>query len=118
MGLLLDEIRPYLAARRRARAHRHARPVRRTPRCARRPRATCLLRRPPRPAEAASPSHRPRSGDVFDDLDELVEAVPLLAGELDELFCSLDDGASFGCARDGDATPPAKLEQSFLAERS
>jgi len=40
---------------------------------------------------------------VLDDLDELVEAVALTAGEGDELLCLLDDGAAFGCAGDGDA---------------
>jgi hypothetical protein len=32
------------------------------------------------------------SGEVFDDLDELVDAIALPAGELDELAGSLDDG--------------------------
>jgi hypothetical protein len=57
------------------------------------------------------------SADVFDDLDQLVEAVTLAAGEVDELFRSLDDGAAFGCACDRDATPAAELEQSFVAEQ-
>jgi hypothetical protein len=35
------------------------------------------------------------SADVLDDLDELVEAVAMAAGEVDELFGSLDDGAAF-----------------------
>ena len=34
-----------------------------------------------------------RSADVFDDLDELVQAETLAAGEVDELFRSLDDSA-------------------------
>ena len=38
------------------------------------------------------------SADVFDDLDEFVGAVAVVAGELDELLRALDDGASFGCA--------------------
>lgn len=35
------------------------------------------------------------SADVLDDLDELVEAVAMAAGEVDELFGSVDDGAAF-----------------------
>jgi hypothetical protein len=48
--------------------------------------------------------------DVFDDLDELVEAVTLAAGEVDELLCSLDNGASFGRSCDQDAAAAAELE--------
>jgi hypothetical protein len=36
------------------------------------------------------------SGDVFDDLDEFVDAVAVAAGEEDGLFRALDDGAAFG----------------------
>ena len=50
------------------------------------------------------------SADVLDDLDELVEPVTLAAGEVDELLCSLDDGAAFGGASDGDAASAAELE--------
>jgi hypothetical protein len=57
------------------------------------------------------------SADVLDDLDQLVEAVALLAGEVDEFRRSLDDGAAFGRAGDGDAAPAAELEQSLVAEQ-
>ena len=56
------------------------------------------------------------SADVLDDLDQLVEAVALAAGELDELPRSLDDGAAFGRPRNRDATPAPELEQSLVAE--
>jgi hypothetical protein len=55
---------------------------------------------------------------VFDDLDELVEAVALVAGEVDEFFGSLDDGTAFWCAGDGDSASAAELEQSFVAEHA
>jgi hypothetical protein len=55
---------------------------------------------------------RTTSADVFDDRDEFVEAVAVVAGEVDEFFGSLDDGAAFGCAGDRDAAPAAELEQS------
>jgi hypothetical protein len=56
------------------------------------------------------------SADVLDDLDQLVEAVALPAGEVDEFFGSLDDGAAFGCSGDMDAASASELEQSFVAE--
>jgi Tol biopolymer transport system component len=58
------------------------------------------------------------SADVFDDLDQLVEAIALLAGEVDELFCSLDDGAAFGCPGDRDAPSASELEQSLVAQEA
>ena len=54
--------------------------------------------------------------DCLDDLDQFVERVALLAGELDEVSCLLDDCALFGSAGDGDAAPSAELEQAFVAE--
>ena len=42
----------------------------------------------------------------------------LLAGEVDEFLGSLDDGAAFGCACDGDAASAAKLEQSLVPQQS
>jgi hypothetical protein len=57
------------------------------------------------------------SADVFDDLDQLVEAVALAAGEVDELFRSLDDGAAFGCPCNRGAAPASELEQSLVAEQ-
>ena len=56
--------------------------------------------------------------DVFDDLDELVEAVALAAGEIDELPCALNDSATFGRPRDQDATAAAELEQALVAEHA
>ena len=41
-----------------------------------------------------------------------------MAGEVDELPGSLDDGAAFGCSRDGSSAPAPEFEQSLLAERS
>ena len=56
------------------------------------------------------------SADVFDDLDELVEAVALAAGEVDELLGSLDDGAAFGCSRD--RMPRPRRNSSSPSSRS
>ena len=39
-----------------------------------------------------------------------------MAGEVDELLCSLDDGAALGSSCSGDATPPPELEQPLVAE--
>jgi dipeptidyl aminopeptidase/acylaminoacyl peptidase len=50
------------------------------------------------------------SANVLDDLHQLVEAVALTAGELDELPRSLDDGTAFRCPSDRDATPASELE--------
>ena len=57
------------------------------------------------------------SAGGFDDLEELVKAVALAAGEVDELLRSLDNGATFGCPCNRDATPAPELEQSFVAEQ-
>ena len=56
------------------------------------------------------------SGEIFDDLDELVGAVSVLACEVEELSSALDDRAAFGCSCDGDATAAPELEQSLVAE--
>jgi hypothetical protein len=45
------------------------------------------------------------SAELFDDLDEFVQAVPVVAGEIDELLRSLDNGATLGSPSDRDATP-------------
>ncbi len=37
------------------------------------------------------------SAHVLDDLDQLINAITLAAGEVDELARSLDDGPAFGC---------------------
>ena len=42
----------------------------------------------------------------------------MVAGEVDELLGSLDDGAAFGCAGDRDAAAAAELEQSFVSEET
>jgi hypothetical protein len=55
-------------------------------------------------------------GDVFDDFNEFVDAVAVVAGESDELPRALDNRASFRCARDRDATPAPELEESLVAE--
>ena len=65
------------------------------------------------------PGREPRSSaDVFDDPDEFVEAVALAAGEVDELPCALNDGATFGRPGDQDAAAAAELEQSLVAEHA
>jgi hypothetical protein len=50
------------------------------------------------------------SADVFDDLDQLVDAVAVVPGEVDELLRSLDDSATFGRACNRDAAAAAELE--------
>ena len=60
-------------------------------------------------------AHHPL-GNIFDDLDQLIQAVALSASELDEFLRSLDDRAAFGCARNRDATPASELEQPLVAE--
>ena len=55
-------------------------------------------------------ARRALSADVFDDLDQLVEAVAVVACEVDEFFGSLDDRAAFRCACDRDAAPAAELQ--------
>jgi hypothetical protein len=57
------------------------------------------------------------SADVFDDLDEFVQAVPVVAGEIDELLRSLDDGATPGSPSDRDATPAPEFEQPLVAKQ-
>jgi hypothetical protein len=57
------------------------------------------------------------SADVLDDLEELVEAVAVVAGEVDELLRPLDDGSAFGCSGDGDAASASELEQALVAEQ-
>lgn len=58
------------------------------------------------------------SAEAFDDADELVGAVAVLAGEADEVFGAGDDGAAFGAAGDGDAASAPELEQSLIAEEA
>jgi hypothetical protein len=43
--------------------------------------------------------------------------VTVVAGEVDELPCSLDDGAAFGGAGNRDAAPAPELEQPLVAEQ-
>src|SRR4029079_15897838 len=54
--------------------------------------------------------------DVFDDVDELVHAVALAAGELDELSGPLNARATLGCPSDADAAPAAKLEEALVTK--
>jgi hypothetical protein len=61
-------------------------------------------------------SWRVALADVFDDLDQFVDAVAVVAGEVDELSGSLDDGATLGRSCDRDPMPAPELEQSFVAE--
>jgi len=55
-------------------------------------------------------SDAPGSADVFDDLDEFVQAVAVVAGELDQFLGPLDDDTAFGCSGDRNATPASELE--------
>jgi hypothetical protein len=48
--------------------------------------------------------------DIFDDLDELVDAVSVLPRELDECSCLGDDESSLRCAGDFDSASAAELE--------
>ena len=68
------------------------------------------------PVRSACWLHPITGPDVLDDLDELVEAVALAAGEVDELSGSCDDGATFGGAGDRDAAAASELEQALVAE--
>lgn len=56
------------------------------------------------------------SAEAFDDPDELVGAVAVLAGEANQFFRLHDDGAALRAAGDGDASSAAELEQSFVAQ--
>lgn len=56
------------------------------------------------------------SGDRLDDLHQLVDAVSLAAGELDERMRLRDHSAPLGRARDGDPPPTAELEQPLVPE--
>jgi hypothetical protein len=51
-----------------------------------------------------------KSAHVFDDLDELVHAVALATGEVDELSSTLDDNTTFGRPCNRNATPASELE--------
>jgi hypothetical protein len=94
-------------------------------------------RRHPDPPEEAlalgtNPTHRPgasfpsgtapaagaqiTSGQVLNDLHELVHTVALPSSEFDKLFCLLDDRAAFRCPDDGNATAAAELKESLVAE--
>ena len=55
--------------------------------------------------------------DVLDDGDELVDAVALEAGEVDELLRARHDGAPLGGAGDGDAATAPELEQALVAQQ-
>ena len=57
----------------------------------------------------------PGSAHVFDDFDEFVQAVAVVAGELDQFLGALDDDTAFGCPGDRNATPASELEESFIA---
>jgi len=65
-------------------------------------------------AARSSPSRRPT--DRLDDLDQLVDAIPLPAREADEVAGSSDDRASLGRSGDVDAAAAPELEQAFVAQ--
>src|SRR4051812_32663771 len=52
----------------------------------------------------------------MDNLDHFVALVTVLSGESDEFSGSLDHGALFGRASDGDASTTAELEQALVAQ--
>jgi hypothetical protein len=54
-----------------------------------------------------------RSANALDDLDQLVQAVTVLATELDELACLHHDDTALGSSRHRDATTATELEKSF-----
>jgi hypothetical protein len=60
--------------------------------------------------------HASWSTHALDDLDQLVHAVAVVAGELDELLRSLDDGSTLGRPCDRDAASAPELEESLVAE--
>ena len=57
-------------------------------------------------------------GHVFDDLDQFVEAVAVVASERDQFLRSLDNGAAFGCPCNRGPTAAPEFEESLIAERS
>jgi hypothetical protein len=70
---------------------------------------------------AVTAAPRPRgavkmSGKALDDLDDVVAAEAVVAGEFDEIPCPGEHGAALGGARDGDAASAPELQQSFLPE--
>ncbi len=70
------------------------------------------------PTNPRPPQARVVSANLFDDLHELVQAVPVVPGEIDELLRSLDDGATLGSPGDRDATPAPEFEQPLVAKQS
>src|SRR3954470_15142824 len=65
-------------------------------------------------AARSSPSGRP--ADRFDDLNELIDAIPLLSREPDELASSSDDRASLRRSGDVYAAAASELEQAFVTQ--
>jgi hypothetical protein len=57
-----------------------------------------------------STSSEPRSADLLDDLDQLIQLVTLPACEGNELLRALDDGAAFGGPGNRDSAPAPELE--------
>src|SRR5262249_19164202 len=85
-----------------------------TPRLAQTPKASSLARSlAPDLSDASLAPRRFRQPTFLDDLDQFVEAVAVVAGEVDELFGSLDDSATFGCA--GFASPSAMARRISAA---
>jgi WD40-like Beta Propeller Repeat len=64
------------------------------------------------PRELAVLRHRP------DDLNQLLAAVALLAGEFQELLGAGNNGALFPRAGDGDPTTAAEFEQPFVTQQA
>ena len=56
------------------------------------------------------------SGEVLDDLHQLVDLVAVAARKPDELLGLGNDSAATRCAGDCDPAPAAELQQSFVAQ--
>src|SRR4051794_6044296 len=56
--------------------------------------------------------------DVFDELDQLVAPVALLAREADEVAGPRDHRALLGRAGDGDTAPAPELEHPLVAQKT
>jgi hypothetical protein len=59
---------------------------------------------------------RPDLAQAADQLEQLVAAVAVLAGELDERLCAGDDGAALGTAEHRHSAAAAELEEALVAE--
>jgi len=61
-------------------------------------------------------SFRRRSGEVLDDLNQLVDLVPVVARKPDKLLGLGNDRAAAGRAGNRDPAPASELQQSLVAQ--